>query len=78
MPTICLKIWYNASVIKKHWSVAKASFGANTLARAKWELEERINFGIGDEKISADTLREQWDAIDIDPWKRKALALALE
>ena len=58
--------------------MAKASFGANTLARAKWELEERINFGIGDEKISADALREQWDAIDIDPWKRKALALALE
>ena len=58
----------------KHWSVHNKP-GANL---RKWELEERINFGIGEEKISADILRAEWDIIDIDPWKRKALALALE
>ncbi|MBI5456746.1 hypothetical protein HY969_03305 [Candidatus Kaiserbacteria bacterium] len=58
-------------MIKKHWSVQNAP-------SSTWSLEQRINFGIGDEKISAEVLRSEWDAIIIDPWKRKALALALE
>ena len=62
----------------KHWSVQTASFGKDSGAREKWELEERINFGIGEARIARNALREHWSAIDIDPWKRKALSLALE
>ena len=62
----------------KHWSVRPASFGANGSARAKWELEERINFGVGTMHIDRETLKRHWDTLDIDPWKRKALSLALE
>ena len=62
----------------KHWSVHPGSFGEKSDARAKWELEERINFGIGAAHIAREALKNHWDTLDIDPWKRKALFLALE
>ena len=62
-------------MIPRHWSVRDELAGADL---RKWVLEERINFGIGEEHISAEALREEWNALEIDPWKRKALALALE
>lgn len=66
------------SNIKKHWSVAPATHEGGPRAIAQWELENRINFGIGTHAISKTLLKQVWDRIDIDPWKRKALALALE
>lgn len=65
-------------MVTKHWSVNSDAFGANDTARSLWELENRINFGIGRNPISHTLLKLHWDTLDIDPWKRKALALALE
>lgn len=63
--------------MKKHWSVDETSLSADSHAHAIWRLEQRINWGIGGERINADELRKHWDEIDIDPRKRRALQLAL-
>lgn len=64
--------------IKKHWSVDRSAFKGDPNAVTVWELENRINFGIGKATIPHTVLKVHWDRLDIDPWKRKALALALE
>lgn len=69
-------MWYN-TYMKKHWSVDEKSLSSDPSAYAIWRLEQRINWGIGEELIDTRELREHWDAIDIDAAKRKALALAL-
>ena len=40
-----------------------------------WRLEQLINFGLGEEKIDHDELKKYWDTVNIDPLKRKFLAL---
>lgn len=64
--------------MKKHWSVDEESLSEDPRAHAIWRLEQRINYGIGEERISKDELQRYWEEIDIDPAKRRALALALE
>ncbi|MBI2475765.1 MAG: hypothetical protein HYV67_00800 [Candidatus Taylorbacteria bacterium] len=63
---------------KKHWSVDETELKKDPDAHAIWRLEQRINFGIGEEKLDKAELKKYWDKIDIDPFKRKALSLALE
>ncbi len=63
--------------MKKHWSVDTRQLEKNPRALAIWKLEQRINWGVGEAKISEHNLRTHWNDIDIDPSKRKALSLAL-
>jgi len=42
-----------------------------------WKLEQLINYGLDEEKISENELRKYWDRINIDPATRKYLALLL-
>ncbi len=63
--------------MKKHWSVGETALSQDPHAYAVWRLEQRINYGIGEERIDTGTLRAHWDEIDIDPSKRRALALVL-
>lgn len=63
--------------MEKHWSVDEKSLSSDPRAHAIWRLEQRINWGIGEDHIDTDELRRYWDEIDIDPLKRRALALAL-
>ena len=61
----------------KHWSVDEEQLKKEPVKYAIWLLEQRINFGIGEEKIDRKKLAQYWSKIDIDPYKRKALELAL-
>jgi hypothetical protein len=61
----------------KHWSVDESTLKKDPRAYAIWRLEQRINFGLGAQKISKAELQQYWDSIDIDPFKRAALKLAL-
>ena len=61
----------------KHWSVDEEELKKDPEKYTIWRLEQRINFGVGDLKISRAELSQHWDKLDIDPYKRKALALAL-
>ena len=61
-----------------HWSVDETELKKDPERYAIWRLEQRINFGLGELKINKAELKKYWDKIDIDPFKRKALSLALE
>lgn len=63
---------------KQHWSVDETELKKDPRAYAIWRLEQRINFGVGEQKIKRKELTEYWSDIEIDPFKRKALSLALE
>lgn len=63
--------------INKHWSIDTTELEKDAVAFSIWKLEQKINFGIGDEKINKAELVKHWDAIVIDPFKRKALALVI-
>ncbi len=62
---------------QKHWSVDETELKKDPVAYAIWKLEQRINYGLGEKKIKKSELIEYWEKIDIDPFKRKALSLAL-
>lgn len=61
----------------KHWSVNETKLKKDPGAYAVWKLEQRINYGLGEKKIKKSELIKYWEQIDIDPFKRKALSLAL-
>jgi hypothetical protein len=63
--------------MKKHWSVDEDKLVAHPEEHAVWKLEQRINFGIGERKIKKSELVKYWQKLDLDPYKRRALALAL-
>lgn len=63
--------------MKKHWSVNTDELKKDPEQYAIWRLEQWVNWGIGEEKVEKKELLKYWDRLDIDPWKRKALSLAL-
>ncbi|MEK7190364.1 MAG: hypothetical protein AAB661_01205 [Patescibacteria group bacterium] len=63
--------------LNNHWSVDTTVLKKDEEAFAIWDLEQRINWGIGEGKINKKNLLKYWDKIDIDVFKRKALFLAL-
>ncbi len=62
----------------QHWSVDETELKKDPERYAIWRLEQRINFGVGVQKLNRSELKKYWDRIDIDTFKRKALSLALE
>ena len=63
--------------MNNHWSVDTTELEKDIDAFAIWNLEQSINWGIGGDKISKNTLLKYWDKIDIDVFKRKALSLVI-
>lgn len=63
--------------MEKHWSVDEKELQKDPEKYAVWKLEQKINFGIGEEKIDKNKLLKYWGTIDIDPYKRKALSLVI-
>jgi len=63
--------------VMRHWSVDEEELKKDPEAYAIWCLEQRINFGIGNLKMNRGDLTRYWSELDIDPYKRKALELAL-
>ncbi len=61
----------------KHWSVDTSELEKNPDAFAIWKLEQAINWGLRDGKISKKELRAHWNKIDIDVHKRKLLSLVI-
>ena len=61
-----------------HWSVDTTELEKDPVAFARWKLEQAINWGIRDGKISERELRAHMDTLDIDPRKKKFLSLLLQ
>ena len=66
---------YNTQM--KHWSVDTTALEKEPDAYAIWRLEQAVNFGLRDGKINAVELKKYWDRLDLDPQKKKFLALIL-
>ena len=62
----------------RHWSVDTTELQKDPKKFAIWRLENAINFGIRDGKIDRRELEDNWNDLDLDPHKRKFLALLLE
>jgi len=63
--------------MKNHWSVNIKELKKDKESFAVWKIEQWVNWGIGNNRIKKADLIKYWDKLDIDPWKRKALSLAL-
>ncbi len=63
--------------MNNHWSIDTTELKKDANSFVIWDLEQRINWGIGEGKINKKDLLKYWDKIDIDPFKRKALSLVL-
>ena len=59
----------------KNWSIDTKNLKKDKNKFVIWEMEQLINFGLGKEKIKKSDLIKYWDVLDIDPFKRKFLAL---
>ena len=42
-----------------------------------WKLEQLINYGLNDEKLSENDLKRYWDRLRIDPERKKILQMWL-
>ena len=59
----------------KNWSTDTKELRKSKDKFAVWKLEQLINFGLGEEKLKINELKKYWDVLNIDPFKRKFLAL---
>ncbi len=61
----------------KNWSTDEEALKKDPEAYAIWKLEQLVNYGVGDEKISKADLTKYWDRIQVDPERRRFLSLLL-
>ena len=59
----------------KNWSTDTSKLQKDEEKFLLWRLEQLINFGLGEEKIDINELRNYWDMLHIDPYKKKFLSL---
>ncbi len=62
----------------EHWSIDIKKLKKDPRAYSIWKLEQMINFGLRDGKISKRELSLYWDAVNLDPHKRRLLFLMLK
>lgn len=61
-----------------NWSVDEKKFKKNDPEGYKiWRLEQMINWGLGDEKLSEKLLRKYWKKLFIDALTKKYLQFLL-
>ena len=57
-----------------NWSTDIAILKKNPEKYQIWKLEQLINFGLGNEKLSILDLKKYWDKLALDPKRRNVLA----
>lgn len=60
-----------------NWSTDEEQLKKDPEKYAIWKLEQLVNFGLNDEKISQADLKRYWTRLTIDPARRKFLDLLL-
>ena len=61
----------------KNWSVDAKELKKDKKKYVIWKLEQMINFGLGNQKISRRELKKYWKELYIDPLKKKYLKMVL-
>ncbi len=59
----------------KNWSTDTKELEKDKTTFTIWKLEQLINFGLGEEKLDLIELKKYWNVLDIDPLKKRFLAL---
>ncbi|MDA1317232.1 MAG: hypothetical protein O3B87_04370 [bacterium] len=57
----------------KNWSTNTKRLKQNIRAYTIWKLEQMINFGLNNHKLSLKALKKYWNTLEIDPNKRNFL-----
>jgi hypothetical protein len=60
-----------------NWSIDEKKLAKEPEKYAVWKLEQTVNFGLGKEKLDSRELLKHWDALKIDPARKKFLSLLL-
>ncbi len=60
-----------------NWSTDTIRLKKNTQEWTIFQLEQAINFGLNDTKISASALKKYWDKLHLDPDKKRYLQTLL-
>lgn len=60
-----------------NWSTDEKAF-KNKEEKDIWELEQLVNFGLNNQKISSEKIRLYWNRLIIDPYRRKFLRMILD
>ena len=61
----------------QNWSTDENALKKSPEAHVIWRLEQLINFGLGEEKLSLPQLRKYWPKLVIDPARRTFLNVFL-
>lgn len=56
-----------------NWNTNTTRLKKNTTKYEVFMLEQKINFGLNDSKLSVAKLKEYWGQLDIDPHKKRFL-----
>ena len=56
-----------------NWSTDTPTLKKNPEKYKIWRLEQLINFGLGNEKLSIFDLKKYWGKLDIDPRRKNVL-----
>jgi len=56
-----------------NWSVDTTKLRKNKKAYHIFRLEQMINFGLNDQKLSSNLLKKYWSQLKIDPKRKKYL-----
>jgi hypothetical protein len=60
-----------------NWSTDTKKLSQNKDAFTIWQLEQKINYGLGSEKLKRGELEKYWRRLQIDPYRRQFLDLLL-
>jgi hypothetical protein len=60
-----------------NWSTDTKELKKNKKKYAIWRLEQLVNFGLGQEKLSKKDLKKNWSDLDLDAAKKKYLKILL-
>jgi len=60
-----------------NWSTDEKKLAKNKEQYAIWKLEQKINFGLNGKKLKEKELKKYWSKIEIDPDRKKFLALLI-
>lgn len=60
-----------------NWSIDTANFKKKSEKYKIWKLEQQVNFGLNNEKISKKDIKKNWNNITIDPARKKFLSFIL-
>lgn len=61
----------------RNWSTDENQLKKSPEAHAIWRLEQLINFGLGQEKLTREEVHKYWLKLTIDPGRRAFLNLFL-